>query len=343
MSFFGQYNAHMNYFSLVKHAGWGVGFMSAILSTSALAQTPVSTSVQMSGSCSKCDLSHRDMERMSLQGSNFSGSNFSHSNLSGGKFYKSNLAGASFNKAYMMRIEGDGVILHKSNLRDATLSEATLTNSNLSHADLRRADLTDGNFEGSSFEGSILKATDAMEANFKGTNFHGAYLTHGNFTDADFSHAILTNTVFGAAILEDTNFTDANLSGANLFDVNGLQQEQLDQACGNEKTILPVGLSIRNCPVDAQEQSIAESQRAAVTFKDTDTDIPAAPAAPQAAIPYYLRSEAKKAAPVHTRTDLDIAVNQIKQVLRSTPLNSPDRARLETAIIYIEKERASAN
>lgn len=314
--------------------------MSAILSTSAWAQTPVSTSVQMSGSCSKCDLSHRDMERASLQGSNFSGSNFSHSNLSGSKFYKSNLAEASFNKAYMMRIKGDDVILHKSNLRDATLSEATLTNSNLSHADLRRADLTEGNFEGSSFQGSILKATDAMDANFKGTNFHGAYLTHGNFTDADFSHSILTNTVFGDAILDDSIFLDANLSGANLFDVNGLRQEQLDQACGNEKTVLPEGLSIRTCEPTQPAQLMADQQGAS-TLQESYMPTPPAPIA-RRTIPYYLQSESQKAAPVQTVSDYDTAINLLEQELRSKPMNSPSRARIERVITLIENARAKS-
>jgi uncharacterized protein YjbI with pentapeptide repeats len=339
MSFLGPYNAVMKNFSLLKQAGLGVGFVSAVLSTSALAQTPVSTSVQMSGSCSKCDLSHRDMERMSLQGSNFSGSNFSHSNLSGGKFYKSNLAGATFNKAYMMRIEGDGVILHKSNLRDATLSEATLTNSNISHADLRRADLTEGNFEGSSFERSILKATDAMDANFKGANFHGAYLTHGNFTDADFSNAKLTNTIFGQAILEDCEFEGANLSGANLSEVIGLNQGQLDQACGNEKTILPEGLSIKSCPTDQQDQLMADAQGA---YESTYTVVPITPAAPKAAapVPYYLQSEVRKFVQVKARSDIDLAITEVSEAMKGLPLGSPTRTRLQNALNHMEKMRA---
>ena len=332
----------MKNYSLFKQASLGVGFVTAILSATAMAQTPVSTSVQMSGSCSKCDLSHRDMERMSLQGSNFSGSNFSHSNLSGGKFYKSNLAGASFNKAYMMRVEGDGVILHKSNLRDATLSEATLTNSDLSNADLRRADLTEGNFSGSSFQGSILKASDAMEANFQGANFVGAYLTHGNFTDANFSDANLTNTSFGDAILDGCAFNNANLSGANLRDVNGLRQHQLDQACGNEKTVLPDDLSIPHCTKDRQFDVMADVQPApAAANPNIQAVVP--PQAPTPAVPYYLRPENRQTAPTHIQSDLDIALSLLEQAMRSTPMNSPSRARLEQAAAHIEKARAKGN
>lgn len=279
---------------------------------------------------------------MSLQGSNFSGSNFSHSNLSGGKFYKSNLAETTFNKAYMMRIEGDGVILHKSNLRDATLSEATLTNSNISHADLRRADLTEGNFEGSSFKGSILKATDAMDASFKGANLHGAFLTHGNFTDADFSNAIMTNTLFGDAILDDCKFKGANLSGANLFEVIGLNQDQLDQACGNEKTILPEGLSIRSCPTDDQGQSMADVQEA---YQNTYTVVPIVPSAPKAAapVPYYLQSEIRKSVEVEVRSDIDVAITEVSEAMKGMPMGSPTRARLQNALNHMEKTRAQGH
>ncbi|NNC36902.1 MAG: pentapeptide repeat-containing protein [Hyphomonadaceae bacterium] len=328
----------MKKISLLTQAGLGVGFLSTVLSVSALAQTPVSTSVQMSGSCPKCDLSHRDMERMSLQGSNFSGSNFSHSNLSGGKFYQSNLAGASFSKAYMMRIEGDGVILHKSNLRDATLSEATLTNSDISYADLRRSDLRNGNFHGSSFQGSILKASDAMEANFQGVNFRGAYLTHGNFTNANFSDANLSKAVFGNAILTECNFKNANLSGADMINVTGLKQSQLDQACGDESTVLPEGYSITNCPSANQAQVTQE----AAAYQDTYTVVPTPPASPRTVNPYVLRTEPDVVAPQQAASNHDIAIDLIEQTLRSLPMDSPSRARLEAAISHIEMERAAS-
>lgn len=49
------------------------------------------------------------------------------------------------------------------------------------------------------------------------------------------------------AELEDATFWGANLSGANLEDTEGLEQEQLDPACGDAKTVLPDDLLIKMC------------------------------------------------------------------------------------------------
>ena len=155
--------------------------------------------------------------------------------------------------------------------------------------------------------------------------------------DADFSNAILTNTVFGDAILDESNFQGADLSGANLFDVNGLRQEQLDQACGNEKTVLPEGLSIRTCTTERPAQLMADQQP---TGAPQDSYMPAPPAPiARRTIPYYLQSEPHKVAPTQTVTDYETAMSLLKQELRSKPIDSPSRARLERAISLIEKSR----
>ena len=147
---------------------FSLGFtaLGLLLTPLANAQTPVSARMNISGSCASCDLSNRVMPRLSLQGSNFSGSNFAHSNISGGKFHRSNLAGASFHKAYLMRVEGDHINMRGVNLRDASLVEAKLVSTNLSHADLHRADLTNADFSNSLFNFSEIVSADAMNTSF---------------------------------------------------------------------------------------------------------------------------------------------------------------------------------
>jgi hypothetical protein len=46
---------------------------------------------------------------------------------------------------------------------------------------------------------------------------------------------------------EYSEIKGANLRWANLTGCEGLTQEQLDSACGNEKTKLPQGLTIKKC------------------------------------------------------------------------------------------------
>jgi uncharacterized protein YjbI with pentapeptide repeats len=319
----------------MKRLSIGIAVPAFLMAAPAFAQTPVNTSVQISGSCSKCDLSHKHMERMSLQGSNFAGSDFSHSNLSGGKFYKSNLAGASFNKAYMMRVEGDGVILHKSILRDATLTEATLTNSDLSLADLKRADLVRANFQGSSFKSAFLKAADAMEANFQAADMTGAKLTHGNFTNAKFTGAILKNVDFGDAIVEQCDFTGADLSGANLYSATGLTEYQLIGACGDERTILPEGMTLSVCPESESRAVMADAMQ-----ESSFAGAPSAPKPPAAKVPFYLKSSSQNLDIVKEVSDIDMIIADIDSAMRDLPFNSPSRVKLENSVKRLEKMKA---
>ena len=239
--------------------GFFAGIASFLCVQLALAQTRVSTRVSISGSCSSCDLSRRVMPDLTLQGSNFSGSDFSHSNLSGGKFHRSNLEGASFYKAYLMRVNGEGTNLRGAILRDATLIEAKLIDSDISRCDLRRADMSKGDFSKSRFLISNLIGVDAVNAKFVSSNFAGAKLDHSDFTGADFTNAVFENVKFGDAIFKDAILKNVNLSGANLEKINGVTQKQLSQACGSAATKLPEHLSIPQCTNDHHMDIILSS------------------------------------------------------------------------------------
>jgi len=180
----------------------------ALFAAPASAQIRVDARIQMSsGSCAGCDLSNKSMNGVQLKDANLSGSLFNNSNLSGGSLDGSNLSGAQFRSALMYRVIGDGVKLQRAMLEDATLTEANLTNSKLENANFSRADLT-----------------------------------RGVFTDSDFNNARFDN-----ANLTDAKLDNANFSGANLSTAQGLKQAQLDVACGDERTRLPVGLSMPYC------------------------------------------------------------------------------------------------
>ncbi len=213
------------------------------------AQISVSTGLYISGSCSSCDLSGREMTRLSLNGADFSKSNFSRSNLSGGEFNQSNLAGAQFSRAYLMRAKGEGVNLRRAVMADANLTEAALNRSDLSETDLRRADLSRGSFKGSDFSQTTFTSGNAGGANFTDANFGLAKLHHTSFQDAIFIGAKLKHTEFGTANLAGADFTAADLSGADLRATVGLTQGQLNQGCGSPSTQIPqgIGLSIPYC------------------------------------------------------------------------------------------------
>ena len=198
------------------------------LAMPASAQIRVEARVQMSsGSCSGCDLSNKAMNGIRLNNANLSKSNFNNSNLSGGSLDGSDMSDANFRGALMYRVTGDRVTMPRAIFEDATLTEANLPNAKFSEANLARANLARAVFSGTDFSGAKFDNADLTDVQFQGGQFH--------------------NTDFGNAILIDAKLDRANFSGANMSRAQGLKQAQLDVACGNEKTRLPVGLSLPYC------------------------------------------------------------------------------------------------
>ena len=319
--------------NIVKNIGFGLGMLGLMTAPSAFAQTPVSASVHISGSCPSCDLSDRSMPRLSLQGSDFSNSSFSRSNLSGGKFHGSNLAGATFQKAYLMRVEGEGVNMRGAVLRDASLIEAKLKTSDISLADLRRADLTRGDFTGSHFLVSNFISADAIDGIFISTNFAGAKLNHSDFTNANFTKAIFENVEFGDAIMHNANFTETNLRGANLEQVQGLTQKQLDGACGDESTKLPRNLHIQNC------------QQKRDSYLDTILSAPLQLTSQSKENIFFLSNSqqviAKKARRAARTADIDLVLGDLEAAIQLLPNDSPARSSLFNAQILLRNMQHS--
>lgn len=320
--------------SPLKFISLGFTALGLLLAQLANAQTPVSARMNISGSCASCDLSNRVMPRLSLQGSDFSGSNFAHSNISGGKFHRSNLSGASFHKAYLMRVEGEHINMRGVNFRDASLVEAKLINANISYADLHRADLTNANFSNSQFNYSEIISADAMNTRFFKADFSNAHLTHSDFTNADFTSAIFENTKFGDAILKNAVFAGANLSGADLLNVQGLSQSQLDLACGNTETKLPSNLSISVCPLALQPSVEATfiaprlEYRAYILPQNQPTMIEAAPVTVTVA---------------ENLSSIDLALIEIEATLRDLPISSPLHKRLTKSRILLHQAQTNGS
>jgi DnaJ-domain-containing protein 1 len=99
------------------------------------------------------------------------------------------------------------------------LSQADLCRAGLEHATLIAADLT----------GAYLVQANLAHARLKGANLSGANLSHARLDHAD---------------LSDVELTAATLTGANLKDARNLTQAQIDNAYGDEKTLLPPDLAI---------------------------------------------------------------------------------------------------
>ena len=87
------------------------------------------------------------------------------------------------------------------------------------------------------FSNADLRDVEAYGGVFSGSNFSGA-----NLGNASFVGTYLDGANFSGAVLSGANFAGASLRGAR-----GLTQGRLNQACGDEATQLPAGLSIPRC------------------------------------------------------------------------------------------------
>lgn len=146
----------------------------------------------------------------------------------------------------------DDARLNFVNLRDAHLNNALLANAHLQHTDLRRAwadgaDLTDArmdgtNAEGAHFDSSTLKGVSLKcFSSLAGASFRNAALDKADLSGADFSNAIFIgasfhNVSFEDVTLEDAVFSNANVKGTSFLGAQGLVQEQLNSAIGDQST-----------------------------------------------------------------------------------------------------------
>lgn len=140
------------------------------------------------------------------------------------------------NAGQIARVRG-GASCSGCNLFQAELSGLQARGLNLSGARLRQADLSLVVMNRTRFDNADLRDVEAYGGVFSGSSFVGA-----NLTNASFVGTYLDGANFSGATL-----TGANLSGASLERARGLSQARLNQACGDEATQLPAGLTIPRC------------------------------------------------------------------------------------------------
>ena len=146
------------------------------------------------------------------------------------------LPAAAQNAGQIARVRG-GASCAGCNLFQGGFSGLEARGLNLSGARLRQADLSLSIMNRTRFADADLRDVEAYGGVFSGSNFSGADLTNASFVGA-----FLDGANFSGATLTGANFAGASLQGAT-----GLTQARLNQACGDEATQLPRGLSIPHC------------------------------------------------------------------------------------------------
>ncbi|WNM62467.1 pentapeptide repeat-containing protein [Candidatus Nitrospira neomarina] len=227
----------------------------------------------------------QDFEHISkIEGADFRGKNLRHLYAEGGFWANSRFNGADLSYAFLMAVYLGGADFSRSNLTGAlmlsTLENAKLLGANLANVRMggkyKKAD-----FRGANFGKAFIINADFSQTFLAGTTFESAIFDAVNFEQAIFSgpYPIFDNQAsiespgislviektkegtsdFSNAVFRFGNFNKTNLEGVKFFktkffDVDlsgsqGLAQAQIDEACVDEKTKLPVGIKRPNpCP-----------------------------------------------------------------------------------------------
>jgi uncharacterized protein YjbI with pentapeptide repeats len=173
---------------------------------------------------------------------NLKGANLEYANLSRATLLMANLSGANLKGAELTGAELSGANLFGADLSGGNLTGAKLIEANLDHAYLRGAKLIDAKLTEAQLSEAQLSNADLRRASLNLANLCGADLS-----DADLSGADLSNANLKRANLKGAELNGANLSSSNLLRTLGfvgLVQEQLDTACGDQKTTLPPGITL---------------------------------------------------------------------------------------------------
>lgn len=192
-----------------------------------------------------------NLSKANLYKANLAGAAFDLANLSKANLYKANLAGASLDLANLSR-----AYLVEVNLSEADLSRANLSEVDLFHADMSGINLSPGpDLIQADLSRAYLLAVDLSQASLMSVDLSGANLTDAdlwkaNLAGADLTEANLTRAKLLNVDFRGTNLLNANLSGADLRYAKNLSQKMIDGACGDERTQLPQGLTLKrvgNC------------------------------------------------------------------------------------------------
>lgn len=150
--------------------------------------------------------------------------------------------------AAFQRTDLSGAMLRGAEMTGIHLTRAKLDGADLSGANLSGADLTRASFRNARLQRVRLDAARMHNADFTGADLRGANLRVIEFVNRlSFRDVDARDAIFHHAHLGSVDLTGANLSGADFTRATGLSSAQLAKACGDEKTILPPGLSIPHC------------------------------------------------------------------------------------------------
>jgi len=177
-------------------------------------------SVIMSGvDLTDADMSNADMAVSDLRNTTLNGSNFKKAILLRASFSGSTAKGTNFESIIASRVD---------------FRSTTVANANFQKSEIARADFSD----------STLTDIDFSKADLPRVNFEGSTITNVSFRYTNLARADLSNIILNGNIdLSGSYLFLTNIAGLDLSSAGGMQQWQIDMACGDDNTVLPSGLT----------------------------------------------------------------------------------------------------
>jgi uncharacterized protein YjbI with pentapeptide repeats len=181
----------------------------------------------------------------------------------------SDLEGANLFNIDLAQTDLSGANLKSANLEEATLVRTSFAGAKAEKANFAKVEAYRSNFAGIAAEGASFANAELQRSNFSGAQLAGANFEKAELGRANFDKAKLKDVRFSLANLSRADLGAANVEGPIVFDrafmfltriegldlsaAQGLEQAQIDLACGNAATRLPSGLSAPAswpCPSD---------------------------------------------------------------------------------------------
>ena len=226
--------------------------IAVIASSFVITATPASAANCSARPAPGLDWSDCKKSRIMIPGSNLEGANLFSTDFSGTDLSHSNLKSANLEEAGLMRASLAG-----ANAENANFSQVEAYRSNFKHISAGGASFKNAELQRTIFVGAKLAGANFEKSELGRADFDNAVLTGARFSYADLSRADLSNANFeGPLILDHTFMLLTRIEGVDLSAAQGLQQGQIDIACGDTKTKLPLGLkapSRWHCPPDEQD------------------------------------------------------------------------------------------
>jgi len=178
-----------------------------------------------------------DLSNTDIRGANLIEAKLPKANLSGAK-----LQGAMLCKADLQRANLSEAILEGANFSEANLKESIIRRAIVRHTTLHKAKLQKADLRFAKLQGAFLDKADLKEAYLSSAILQGTYLNKSNLQGSN-----LIGTQLDDANLQEADFSQANLRGTRLFradlrGANNLQQQQIEKAFGDSKTLLPANV-----------------------------------------------------------------------------------------------------